>query len=215
MKAAKILLLTLPVVAAAAFWLPSQCAHANDISESAPAPKIETMPDRDVAGICLPGQFEKDDATLSLNGTAIRSKWGFKVYVTALYLTAASADDEHILCVDKGHKRLHITMLRGVGAKKFTSTILKNIDINFSEEEREQFSKEIDAFLAVFDGGGNLEHGTVINIDYLPGLGTQVTVDDADAQTIPGDDFYHTLLRLWIGAPLQASIKHGLLGKDA
>lgn len=215
MKTAKILLLSLPVAAAAAFWLPSQCAHADDTYEAAPATDIEVVPDRDVAGILLPGQFEKQDATLSLNGTAIRSKWGFKVYVTALYLTEASTDHDHILCIDKGHKRLHITMLRGVGAKKFTSTILKNIDVNFSEDERELFSTEVDSFLNVFDGGGSLVHGTTIDIDYLPGLGTQVTVDGIDAEIIPGDDFYHALLRLWIGDPLQSSIKHGLLGKDA
>ena len=57
------------------------------------------------------------------------------------------------------------------------------------------------------------QKGGVITIDYLPGKGMIIGVNDQQFEPIPGDEFYHTLLRLWIGEPLQKSIKDGLLGK--
>ena len=73
--------------------------------------------------------------------------------------------------------------------------------------------KELAAFLACFGGGEALDNGSVIHIDFAPGSGTHVAVDGKMVDTIAGDDFYHALLRLWIGNPLQESMRLGLLGK--
>ena len=41
---------------------------------------------------------------------------------------------------------------------------------------------------------------------------SQIFLGNKELDVIPGDEFYHALLRLWIGEPLQKSIKEGLLG---
>lgn len=166
----------------------------------------------EVKGVKVPHQVTCADCPLVLNGTAVRKKYGFSVYVAALYLNEKTRDHQHIMERDLLGKRVNITMLREVGTDTFNSTIQKNIDSNFSAAEKQGFSDELKKFFACFDGGSELKKGSVINIDYVPESGTMVTVDGCVYDAIPGKDFYHAILRLWIGKPPQESLKTGLLG---
>lgn len=166
-----------------------------------------------VKGILVPKIVACGTNKLHLNGTAIRAKWGFHVYVVALYMTKVNRGADAIM-LDRDPKRIHITMLHGVSEKRFVSTIEKNIDVNFSAEEKVKYAKGLTDFMACFHGGTSLKKYSTINIDYLPGKGMQVTVDGSKFEIIPGDDFYHAIMRLWIGDPPQLSLKTGLVGKD-
>ena len=211
----KVFLLSTPVIAVAAvaaFWLNSQRASADPVEVKSDDGKVVEVI---VEGVNMPTSLKCQGADLALNGCGLRKKYGFKAYVAALYLSEPSASPEHIMTRDKDPKRLHISMLRNVSAKKFISTIEKNIDVNFTAAERALYAKELAAFLACFGGRESLDDGSVIHIDFVPGTGTHVAVDGKKIDTIAGDDFYHALLRLWIGKPPQESMKHGLLGKGA
>jgi len=165
----------------------------------------------EIRGVIIPNKIKIADSKLVLNGSATRTKWGFGVYVVALYLTKTNRNEKTIMGKDPHGKRLHITMLRKVSAKKFESTIWKNIEHNFTTEEKTRFATHLKKFMHCFDSGAKLTKGVIINIDYLPGQGTLVTVNGRKADVIPNHDFYHALLRLWIGDPPQASVKKGLL----
>ena len=166
----------------------------------------------EVKGVHFPEETATGGCGLVLNGTAVRSVWGFKVYAVGLYLAQRNDDDEAIMTRDPGGKRVHISMLRDVSANKFQSTIEENIDTNFTGEEKARFASKLKAFLDCFRSGPELETGSEVIIDYLPNQGMQVSVDNHDFDLIPGADFYHAILRLWIGIPPQESVKHGLLG---
>ena len=168
----------------------------------------------EVRGVHIPDKIKTGNSKLVLNGTATRSKWGFGVYVVALYLAKPNRNEKTIMGKDPHGKRVHITMLRKVSAKKFESTIWKNIEHNFTTDERARFAAHLKKFMNCFASGANLTKSVSINIDYLPGQGTLVTVDGRKVDVIPNHDFYHALLRLWIGDPPQASVKKGLLGKN-
>jgi hypothetical protein len=148
---------------------------------------------------------------LVLNGTAVRSVWGFKVYRVALYLVEPSSDADHIMNRDRGPKRIHMIMLRPVANEKFTATVRENIEQNLEAAEKERFRDELQAYLGHLQQGGDLTAGATITIDYLPQRGMVLRHDGREVGTIPGEDFYHLMLRLWIGRPLQESIKTGLL----
>lgn len=166
-----------------------------------------------VKGIMVPRVIASHKSRLELNGTAVRSKWGFNVYVVALYLTEQAHNAELIMS-NRDPKRIHITMLHSVSKKRFVSTIEKNIAVNFSSEENVKFDAHLKAFMACFHGGTSLRKYSTIDIDYLPNEGMQVSVDGKNFEIIPDDDFYHAIMRLWIGDPPQASLKTGLVGKD-
>jgi len=150
--------------------------------------------------------------SLVLNGEAMRTVWGFNVYKIRLYLPEAMRSADKILGSTGEPKRIEIVMQRSVDEEQFSYTVQQSIDNNFSEEERQTFAAQLSEFLGCFNNGADLESGNVITIDYAPGNGTVVKLDGRTLDTIPGAPFYHALLRLWIGKPLQKSIKDGLVG---
>ncbi len=55
--------------------------------------------------------------------------------------------------------------------------------------------------------------GDVIRLDYLPGRGTTVTINNESRGSIEGEDFMRAWLRIWLGAhPADSGLKKGLLG---
>lgn len=150
---------------------------------------------------------------LVLNGRALRSVWGFRVYEVELFLGERNSDAAVIMTQDRQPKRVRMKMLRSVEKEKFVATVRENIDQNLSAEEKAEFAAELESYIGHLQKGGDIEPGRVITIDYLPGTGTVLGLDGRQVGTIGGDDFYHMMLRLWIGRPLQPSIKDGLLGQ--
>lgn len=160
-----------------------------------------------------PETAQVDGRDLVLNGKATRTVWGFPVYDVGLFLDAPSADEQAIMSTNRGPKRVRMNMLRSVDKSKFVATVQENIDQNLTAEEKKTFAAELAAYLGYLEKGGDIEPGRVITIDYVPGRGTVLGLDGKNVGTVAGDDFYHLMLRLWIGRPLQASIKDGLLGR--
>jgi hypothetical protein len=167
----------------------------------------------EIEGIHFPEKLKTGTSKLLLNGTALRTKWGFNVYAAGLYVTKRSHDENVIMKEDQSCKRVQISMLREVSADKFNSSIQESIEGNFSETEKRLFDSELKAFLGCFSGGSALKKSSVVLIDYIPEQGTVVSVDGRSFDLIPGSAFYHALLRLWIGNPTQESMKPGLLGR--
>lgn len=163
----------------------------------------------------FPPAVELDGKQLTLNGSALRTVWGFKVYRVGLFLAEPATDADHIMNRDRAPKRIHMVMLRAVTNAKFTATVRENIDHNLSTADKEKFATELAAYLGYLEAGGDLEPGSEITIDYIPNRGMVLAHDGEFVGTIPGDEFYHLMLRLWIGQPLQPSIKTGLLGATA
>jgi Chalcone isomerase-like len=56
-----------------------------------------------------------------------------------------------------------------------------------------------------------------ITLDWVPAVGTQVTVDGKPSGVpIPGEDFYRALLKIWLGdKPVQPDLKKALLGEKS
>ncbi|MBE2181573.1 MAG: chalcone isomerase family protein [Chthoniobacterales bacterium] len=163
----------------------------------------------------FPAETIVDGQRLVLNGSATRTVWGFGIYHIGLFLTEKSGDEQAILANDQEPKRIHIRMVREVGKQRFTGTVQQSLDQNFSPEDTRRFASEIARFLAFFHQGEGLKQGTEITIDFIPARGMVAAKDGVELGVIPGADFYHKILGLWIGKPLQKSIKDGLLGRGA
>ena len=166
---------------------------------------------RETNGIDFPDQLSLGNRTLVLNGTATREVFGIHVYAAGLYVSKSTGDAGEIMNRNDDPKRLRIVMLRDVGEDKFASAARDNIARNFSDAEKTRFSGDFDTFFKCFANGKDLVKGSEVIIDFLPNEGTVVRVGAHKLAVIPGKDFYHALLRLWIGKPLQTSMKTGLL----
>ena len=68
----------------------------------------------------------------------------------------------------------------------------------------------IDSFNAMFPG---VVEGDVIYLDYIPGTGTRVTINNERKGEIPGSDFNNALMDIWLGEePADRKLKKAMLG---
>jgi hypothetical protein len=166
----------------------------------------------EVAGVKLPDSAQVGNQQLVLNGAGIRSKWFFKVYVGALYLTQKQSSADAVIADGNVH-RIALHMLRGLGSKKLYGAFSEAIEANHTPAELEAMAADLKQMAEIFDEVKEVKEGDVITLDYLPGSGTQISVNGTARGTIAGDVFNRALLRIWLGSkPAQEDLKKEMLG---
>jgi hypothetical protein len=85
---------------------------------------------------------------------------------------------------------------------------------------REEFSKSIPGTLRladIFSARKKLLAGDSFFVDWVPGLGTTISVNGkVQAEPIKEPEFFNALLRIWLGpSPADAALKDALLGQAA
>jgi hypothetical protein len=167
---------------------------------------------KEVAGVTLPETITLDSKPLVLNGAGIRSKFFVKVYVGALYLPARTRGAETILR-GTGPVAMHMHFLHSeVSKEKLVSAWKEGFEANLDAAERDRLGARIERFNGLFR---TVRKGEVIRLDYLPGAGTTVSINNETRGVIEGEDFMQAWLRIWLGRePADAGLKQGLLGGD-
>jgi len=167
----------------------------------------------EIAGAKFPDKVQAGGSQLELNGAGLRRKFIFKVYAMALYLPARAAGAAAAIDAP-GPKRVEIAMLRDVDAKTFSDALREGIEANHSEAEVKAIEPRIEQLEAVMQKVGTAKDGMHVRLDWVPGTGTQVSIDGAPADApIQGEDFYRALLRIWLGPhAVQSDLKRALLG---
>ncbi len=168
---------------------------------------------KDVGGVTLPEQINMDGSgvTLQMNGAGIRKKFFFSIYVAALYLPEKTGDAEKIIKEDVAKRVLMHIVYSKVDKEKLRSGWKDGFSNNRSADEMKALRERLENFNAMFE---TLHKGDVVLLDYLPGLGTRVTIRGEQKGTIPGADFNQALMSVWLGgSPVTSSLKSALLGK--
>ena len=164
-------------------------------------------------GVKLEPLAQVGNATLQLNGAGVRTRAIFKVYVGALYVPQKSSNPAALL-VQKGPRRLALTMLRNVDADSFAGPLVDGLRNNHSEAQFAAFKPQIDVLNAAIKAIDEAKKGDTIHIEYLPDSGTRIMHNGQQkGASIPGEDFYTAMLRIWLGdKPADGDLKKGLLG---
>ena len=138
-------------------------------------------------------------AALQLNGTGVRTRAIFKVYVAGLYVPQ-KANTAAALIAQKGPRRLSLTMLRNVDADSFAGPLNEGLRNNHTEAQITAFKPQIDAMNAALKAIDEAKKGDVLHFEYLPDSGTRITVNGQQKGTnIPSEDFFAAMLRIWLG----------------
>ena len=168
----------------------------------------------EVAGVKLEEKDRIANAELTLNGAGLRKRAFFQVYAIGLYLPERKAAAAEVIGA-AGPKRVAIHMLRDVGAEQFTDALLDGMKGNHGEAEMKALEPRTRQLAAIMGELKEAKKGMRITLDWVPAGGTQVTVEGkAAGAPIPGEDFYHALLKIWLGEnPVQADLKKALLGE--
>ena len=168
----------------------------------------------EVAGVKLEEKEKVATAELVLNGAGLRKRAFFQVYAIGLYLPEKKTVVTEVIAAT-GPKRIAIHLLRDVDADQFSGALADGIRDNHPEAEAKKLEPRVKQLAAILLDMKEAKTGMRITLDWLPALGTQVTVEGKMAGApIPGEDFYRALLKIWLGEnPVQADLKKALLGE--
>jgi hypothetical protein len=178
------------------------------------APAI--APAMEVAGVKLPEKIAltKGGPDLVLNGAGVRHKlMTVEVYVGALYLAAKNKSSEAVLA-DAGPKRvaMHV-LIEELTARELIASLNDAIAANHIPAEIALIETRLRDLNRMMSKIGVLKRGGVVHIDFIPGSGTRITVNGQEMLTIPGDDFFRALLRIWLGRkPVDGRLRDAMLG---
>jgi hypothetical protein len=131
------------------------------------------------------------------------------VYAIGLYVRDRKADP----IAQAGPKRVHIHMLRDVGADTFVEALADGIKANHTEAEAKALEPRVKQLGETMAKIKEAKKGMAIALDWN-GSATQLMIDGKPAGApIAGEDFYRALLRIWLGdKPVQDDLKRALLG---
>ena len=165
----------------------------------------------DIAGIHVDQSYRLSNQLLVLNGAGTRSKFFIKVYVGALYLGAPTTEAEQAL-KSSGPKSMQMIMLyKKVEAEKIAEGWSDGFKANLSPDELSALAARLKQFNSLFP---DLRKGDHVYMDFTPGKGTTLKINNESRGQIEGADFFNALLRVWIGNhPADKGLKRGLLGE--
>jgi len=168
----------------------------------------------EIAGVSIPDSVTLPGTAtqLQLNGAGIRSKFLFDIYVGALYLPAKSQDSAGILADDAAARVLMHFLYKEVSREKITHGWNEGLQANLPANEYQALQPRLAQFNKLF---GTARKGDRISIDYIPGSGTEVRINDEWRGRIEGNDFFRALLKVWLGPePVSRKLRDAMLGRN-
>ena len=152
------------------------------------------------------------DRDLLLNGGGVRKKFFMDIYIGALYLPSKTGNAQAILS-DTGPASIRMHFLyKEVSKEKITDGWNDGLSANLAPAEYAALQPRLEDFNRLFR---TVHSGDVISIDFTPGTGTEVRINNELRGAVPGNDFYRALLKVWLGSePVSDALKQGMLGND-
>ena len=169
-----------------------------------------------VSGVKYDETTDLRGTKLQLNGAGVRYKAVFKVYTAGLYLSKKAGSPEEALAAS-GAKRMSIVMLRDIDSSELGKLFSRGMEDNM---DKAAFSKLVPGVMRmsqIFSDYKKLSTGDSFAIDWIPGVGTIITVKGVQqGEPFKEPEFYNALLRIWLGPnPADWKLKDALLGRPA
>ncbi|MBC3936000.1 chalcone isomerase family protein [Undibacterium sp. CY7W] len=168
----------------------------------------------EVAGVKLEDNIQLANTDLKLNGAGIRYKAIFKVYVAGLYLKEKKTTVPDVLAAP-GPRRVTIVMLRDLSNEDFGRGFMQGIQQNTDKAEKAKLTAQFLRFGELFASVPELKKGDVMTNDWIPGVGTVLTLNGKKlGEPYPDLAFYNALLRIWLGdSPVDKGLKKAMLAE--
>jgi hypothetical protein len=169
---------------------------------------------REVEGVKYEEAIDLAGSKLQLNGAGTRYKAVFKVYTAGLYLSRKAGTAAEVVAAP-GPKRLSLTFVREIGSEELGRLFIKGIKANTPNDEYTRIVGSVMRMSQVFYEARKMKVGEVINVDWMPGKGTLISIRNVPVgDPFPEPEFYGALLRIWLGQdPADWQLKDALLGQ--
>jgi hypothetical protein len=145
----------------------------------------------DARDVNFPETIRVNERTLTLSGTGVLSYKKFlKVYVAALYV------DETAPGFDVATQRIEVEYLMGAKAKRLNAAGRRILERSLSKEAFVGIADRLQRFEALYPDG---KVGERCSVTYIPERGTLLHYDSVLLGEVPGHDFAHVYLNIWLG----------------
>ncbi len=160
-------------------------------------------------GVTFPAKMKINDKVVKYNGSGLREKYFFDLYVSALYLTETSSDAKSIINADQ-EMCIRIKLVSDkVTRDKFVETVKEGFE---NSSEGKATESEINGFMEFFSK--QFKSGDDIILIYKPGVGVQAFMNGEKLGTQSGLEFKKALWAIWFGdTPADKGLKSAMLGK--
>ena len=167
-------------------------------------PRIEAA---EMEGIRFDDRYALEDTSLELRGTGLLRVMVFaKVYVAALYLPA---DVPSKLALSDVPKRLEVEYFRSIAGDDFGLATRKKMPENVDPQTYERLLPRLEYHNSLYQ---DVQPGDRYALTYIPGIGTELTLNGEPKGTVEGADFAAALFAIWLGPkPFSESLKKELL----
>ena len=168
----------------------------------------------EIEGVEIPDTLSlpNSDTTLLLNGAGIRKKFFMDIYIGALYLESQTTEAKAILQGTGAASVMMHFLYSEVSKDKITDGWTDGLEKNTSHTKMQALKESLTTFNKLFR---TVRKGDVIRIDYLPDNGTQVRINGEWRGTVEGNDFFRSLLAVWLGEkPVTKSLRESMLGRQ-
>ncbi len=169
---------------------------------------------KEMAGIKIKEviRLSPESDPILLNGASAKKRAAHTIYVGGLYLQNKTHKLDEIIA-DNGPKRILLyCKTSSISPLTFINSFARGLSINNPPEVIKSLTNEIKSFQSVWKSNA-IKQGDEIWIDYVPGVGTRVSINGKTKQTILGNDFYNAFLRAWLGKyPVNKKLKDAMLG---
>lgn len=163
-----------------------------------------------LAGVKLDDTVNVGGETLQLNGAGIRTKFVFDIYVAAFYTAEPVRKVSELVVKDQPMRMAMHFVYDEVSKEKLVDAWNDGFEDNLSEKEFKALRTRIDLFNRLFE---TVKAGDVIQLDYIPGKGTFVIINNNNKGSVTGAKFFRALLMIWLGEdPVGDDLKEALLG---
>ena len=167
-------------------------------------PRIEAA---EIEGVYLDDHFIAADTSLKLRGAGLLRVMLFaKIYVAALYLPE---DHPSKLALSDVPKRLEVEYLRSIAGNDFGPATNKKISDNVDPQVFEMLRSRLEYHNSLYQ---DVKPGDRYALTYIPGKGTELTLNVETKGTVAGADFAAAMFSIWLGPkPISESLKKELL----
>ena len=163
----------------------------------------------EVAGMQFAQVHQTATNDLPLRGQALLRYMIFiKAYAGALYMPA---DVDYRRVLDPVPRRLELAYFHAISADDFAKATRQKMADNVTPAQMKMLDNRLDRFNALYR---DVQPGDRYALTFLPGQGTELSLNGQRLGVIDGDDFAAALFAIWLGPkPIDRSFKKALLGE--
>ena len=163
-----------------------------------------------VGDVTFPKTITVSETSLELKGAGVLTYLRFiKAYAGAYYLpteTAYRGDS------DPMPRRLELSYYRAISAEDFDVATRQKVADNVDTVTLSRLADRLDRFCAAYR---NVEPGDRYALTFIPGRGTELSLNGVPLVRIPGADFADAVFAIWLGGnPIDTEFRDTLLGRS-